>query len=113
MRSFPLSSLLLEVLEGDLSAQPVDAVVNAANNVLWMGAGVAVNSTAGSAQVGRVDAWVGAGACVCFALGTTGVFGICFGGPCAESKPENERTRSRSLKEWRMDCLLRRNPTLA
>ena len=41
MRSFPLSSLLLEVLEGDLSAQPVDAVVNAANNALWMGAGVA------------------------------------------------------------------------
>ena len=41
MRSFRLSSLDLEVLEGDLSEQAVDAVVNAANNALWMGAGVA------------------------------------------------------------------------
>ena len=41
MRSFRLSSLSLDILEGDLSAQAVDAVVNAANNALWMGAGVA------------------------------------------------------------------------
>jgi O-acetyl-ADP-ribose deacetylase len=41
VKSFRVSSLSLEVLEGDLSAQPVDAVVNAANNALWMGAGVA------------------------------------------------------------------------
>jgi O-acetyl-ADP-ribose deacetylase (regulator of RNase III) len=41
VRSFQLSFLSLDVLEGDLSAQSVDAVVNAANNELWMGAGVA------------------------------------------------------------------------
>jgi O-acetyl-ADP-ribose deacetylase len=31
----------LEVLEGDITALDVDAVANAANNQLWMGAGVA------------------------------------------------------------------------
>ena len=31
----------LEVLKGDITAQEVEAVVNAANNHLWMGAGVA------------------------------------------------------------------------
>lgn len=41
MKSFRLSFLSLDVLEGDLSAQTVDAVVNAANNALWMGGGVA------------------------------------------------------------------------
>lgn len=41
MRSFRLASLSLDVLEGDLSEQAVDAVVNAANDGLWMGAGVA------------------------------------------------------------------------
>jgi O-acetyl-ADP-ribose deacetylase (regulator of RNase III) len=41
VRSFQFSSLSLDVLEGDLSIQSVDAVVNAANNGLWMGAGVA------------------------------------------------------------------------
>ena len=41
MSSFQVASLTLDVLEGDLSAQAVDAVVNAANNALWMGAGVA------------------------------------------------------------------------
>jgi O-acetyl-ADP-ribose deacetylase len=41
VRSFHVASLTLEVLEGDLSTQAVDAVVNAANDALWMGAGVA------------------------------------------------------------------------
>jgi O-acetyl-ADP-ribose deacetylase (regulator of RNase III) len=31
----------LEVLEGDITALEVDAIANAANNTLWMGAGVA------------------------------------------------------------------------
>ena len=33
--------LELVVVEGDIAAQEVDAVANAANNHLWMGAGVA------------------------------------------------------------------------
>jgi O-acetyl-ADP-ribose deacetylase (regulator of RNase III) len=33
--------LKLEVVEGDIAAVDVDAVANAANNHLWMGAGVA------------------------------------------------------------------------
>ena len=41
MISFPLSIARLEITEGDISAQHVDAVVNAANNHFWMGAGVA------------------------------------------------------------------------
>jgi O-acetyl-ADP-ribose deacetylase (regulator of RNase III) len=31
----------LEICEGDLTSQPLDAIVNAANSALWMGAGVA------------------------------------------------------------------------
>ena len=31
----------LEVVDGDITALDVDAIANAANNVLWMGAGVA------------------------------------------------------------------------
>ena len=34
-------TLALEVVEGDIAALEVDAVANAANNRLWMGAGVA------------------------------------------------------------------------
>jgi O-acetyl-ADP-ribose deacetylase (regulator of RNase III) len=41
MRTFPLPPLTIEVLEGDISTRQVDAVVNAANNALWMGSGVA------------------------------------------------------------------------
>ncbi len=37
----PIGSALLEVVQGDISVQEVDAVVNAANNHLWMGSGVA------------------------------------------------------------------------
>src|SRR2546425_117602 len=41
MISFPLSSLTLQITEGDLTAETTDAVVNAANNHFWMGSGVA------------------------------------------------------------------------
>jgi O-acetyl-ADP-ribose deacetylase (regulator of RNase III) len=36
-----LPDLRLEVIEGDITALDVDAIANAANNHLWMGAGVA------------------------------------------------------------------------
>jgi O-acetyl-ADP-ribose deacetylase (regulator of RNase III) len=39
--SFRLSHLTVEVTDGDIAAQDVDTVVNAANNQFWMGAGVA------------------------------------------------------------------------
>jgi O-acetyl-ADP-ribose deacetylase (regulator of RNase III) len=35
------SPLTLEIADGDLAAEPADAVVNAANNRFWMGGGVA------------------------------------------------------------------------
>ena len=41
MISFSLPPLTLEIAEGDLAAEWTDAVVNAANNEFWMGAGVA------------------------------------------------------------------------
>jgi len=39
--SFPLPPLTLTIVEGDITARAVDAIVNAANNALWMGSGVA------------------------------------------------------------------------
>ena len=41
MIAFSLPPLMLEVVDGDLGAEAVDAVVNAANNAFWMGSGVA------------------------------------------------------------------------
>ncbi len=41
MTAVPPGSLSLTIVEGDIAAQQVDAVVNAANNALWMGSGVA------------------------------------------------------------------------
>ena len=38
---FSLGHLTVAVVEGDITSQPVDAIVNAANNALWMGSGVA------------------------------------------------------------------------
>jgi O-acetyl-ADP-ribose deacetylase (regulator of RNase III) len=46
--------LKLEVVEGDIAALDVDAVANAANNHLWMGAGVAgALKRAGGAEIER------------------------------------------------------------
>jgi O-acetyl-ADP-ribose deacetylase len=39
--AFALPPITIELVDGDLAAQDVDAVVNAANNHFWMGAGVA------------------------------------------------------------------------
>jgi O-acetyl-ADP-ribose deacetylase (regulator of RNase III) len=41
MIAFSIPPLPLELLDGDIAAEKVDAVVNAANTALWMGAGVA------------------------------------------------------------------------
>ena len=41
MIAFPLPPLSLEILDGDIADQATDAIVNAANTELWMGAGVA------------------------------------------------------------------------
>ena len=41
MLAFQIRSVRLEILDGDITIQDVDAVVNAANNHFWMGAGVA------------------------------------------------------------------------
>ena len=41
MIAFSLPPLILEVADGDITTQTTDAVVNAANNAFWMGAGVA------------------------------------------------------------------------
>jgi len=41
MIAFPVPPLSLEIAEGDIAAETTDAVVNAANNHFWMGAGVA------------------------------------------------------------------------
>lgn len=39
--TFEISGRRIEVVQGDISLQEVDAIVNAANNHLWMGGGVA------------------------------------------------------------------------
>jgi O-acetyl-ADP-ribose deacetylase (regulator of RNase III) len=41
MVSFSVLPLTIEIANGDIAAQTTDAVVNAANNAFWMGAGVA------------------------------------------------------------------------
>ncbi len=38
---FAVKGKVMEVIEGDIAQVPADAIVNAANNHLWMGAGVA------------------------------------------------------------------------
>jgi O-acetyl-ADP-ribose deacetylase (regulator of RNase III) len=46
--------VILEVVEGDITALEVDALANAANNHLWMGAGVAgAIKRAGGAEIER------------------------------------------------------------
>jgi O-acetyl-ADP-ribose deacetylase len=39
--AFSLPPLTLEIVEGDIASESTDAIVNAANNEFWMGAGVA------------------------------------------------------------------------
>jgi len=41
MIAFSVPPLILEIADGDIAAEATDAVVNAANNRFWMGAGVA------------------------------------------------------------------------
>ena len=41
MPALSIPPLTVTVVEGDITAQDVDAIVNAANNALWMGSGVA------------------------------------------------------------------------
>ena len=41
MIAFGLPPLTLEIADGDIAAETTDAIVNAANNAFWMGAGVA------------------------------------------------------------------------
>src|SRR5262245_1775677 len=41
MLTFARPPLIIEIVEGDIAAQDTDAIVNAANNHFWMGAGVA------------------------------------------------------------------------
>ena len=41
MVSFSVPPITLEISDGDIAAESTDAVVNAANNHFWMGAGVA------------------------------------------------------------------------
>jgi O-acetyl-ADP-ribose deacetylase (regulator of RNase III) len=56
MISFRLPPLTLEIADGDLVAQTTDAVVNAANNAFWMGAGVAGALKARGGQIIEADA---------------------------------------------------------
>ena len=48
--AFALPPLSLEILDGDIADETTDAIVNAANNEFWMGAGVAgaIKSRGGS-----------------------------------------------------------------
>ena len=48
--AFAVPPLLLEILDGDIVDETTDAIVNAANNEFWMGAGVAgaIKSRGGS-----------------------------------------------------------------
>jgi O-acetyl-ADP-ribose deacetylase len=41
LRTLSLPPVTITILQGDITARPVDAIVNAANNAFWMGSGVA------------------------------------------------------------------------
>ena len=56
MISFGLPPVTLEIADGDIAAEPLDAVVNAANSVFWMGSGVAGALKARGGQQIEADA---------------------------------------------------------
>ena len=56
MLAFALPPLTLEIADGDIAAESTDAVVNAANNEFWMGAGVAGALTARGGQTIEAEA---------------------------------------------------------
>src|SRR5471030_364328 len=73
MIAFSVPPLTIEIADGDIASQRTDAIVNAANNELWMGAGVAGAIKArGGAQI-EADAIaqgpITPGACVVTAAG--------------------------------------------
>jgi O-acetyl-ADP-ribose deacetylase len=73
MLTFALPPLTLEIADGDIAAQDTDAIVNAANNAFWMGAGVAGAIKArGGAEIEReamAQGPVEPGACVVTSAG--------------------------------------------
>jgi O-acetyl-ADP-ribose deacetylase len=68
MVAFSLPPITLEIADGDIAAETTDAVVNAANNHFWMGAGVAGALKARGGQAIEAEAMalgpVGVGECV-------------------------------------------------
>jgi len=51
LSSFSIPQLDIEIVEGDIASQATEAIVNAANNAFWMGAGVAGAIKAEGGQV--------------------------------------------------------------
>jgi O-acetyl-ADP-ribose deacetylase (regulator of RNase III) len=77
LTAFSLPPLTVEVADGDIARQSADAVVNAANTELWMGAGVAgAIKAAGGAQI-EADAMaqgpIGLGECVVTTFGRVAI----------------------------------------
>ena len=68
MISFSVPPITIEIVDGDIAAQDTDAVVNAANNHFWMGAGVAGALKARGGKAIEAEAMaqgpVGPGQCV-------------------------------------------------
>jgi len=76
LSAFPLPPLTLEIVGGDITAEATDAIVNAANNRFWMGAGVAGAIKRRGGQEIEIEAMaqgpVEPGACVKTAAGRLG-----------------------------------------
>ena len=73
MIAFLVPPITIEIADGDLAAQDTDAIVNAANDALWMGAGVAGAIKArGGAQIeaeAMAQGPIAIGACVVTSAG--------------------------------------------
>ena len=73
MIALQIPPLTLEITDGDIAAQDTDAIVNAANNAFWMGAGVAgAIKSRGGAEIEReamAQGPVEPGACVVTSAG--------------------------------------------